>query len=367
MIVNIKLTNALIVFFLVATFSTYSQNVINVKDWGVFGDGKRDDWQNIQQLIDDISIKGGGTLFFPEGIYLIKDRTLLIWGDNINIIGESSEKVVFLKTGSAGWWGDLLAISGKYRNGKYYGSFGLTRYNNFIIYKNLSVPSNNISIRNITFRSNSVTSKFANNVGVFNSRNVIISNCIFTNSVQTNLAIVNNTLFGYNENIVVDSCVFKNSGAHNVRVISYNHGKFIGNSVIIKNSTFENVLFADTHQPEIKSKKVHIWYRAGIGNDKINLLIVNSTIDRSGIIQGTMNVMNLSIINNDIYSQIVLNSNEKIPHTNVNIERNTFLVNKLVPIEIKGLNEIIVKDNVMTDQSDVLVKKNNKISLQNKY
>jgi len=62
----------LVAFFIGARF-TYAQNttaIYNVKDFGAIANGTTLDSKAINQAIDTIASKGGGTLFFPAGVYL---------------------------------------------------------------------------------------------------------------------------------------------------------------------------------------------------------------------------------------------------------------------------------------------------------
>ena len=45
--------------------------VVNVKDWGAYGDGVHDDTAAIQAALNEIGRAGGGTVFFPDGTYLV--------------------------------------------------------------------------------------------------------------------------------------------------------------------------------------------------------------------------------------------------------------------------------------------------------
>ena len=47
----------------------YSELVYNVKDFGVKGDGVTDDTQSIQAVLDYVMDHGGGTIYFPKGLY----------------------------------------------------------------------------------------------------------------------------------------------------------------------------------------------------------------------------------------------------------------------------------------------------------
>src|SRR5690606_29820866 len=115
--------------------------------------------------------------------------------------------------------------------GKYYGGMGTTDYKRFIIYRGVRIQSENIQIQNLTFDNEIPYPKNANNIGIVNSKDVIIDNCTLKNAPQSNVAIVNDTNKAFNRNVILSNCSFLSSGQHNVRVISYNQGSIIGNLV----------------------------------------------------------------------------------------------------------------------------------------
>jgi hypothetical protein len=61
---------------------------VNVKDFGAVGDGVTDDTVAIQAAIDAVNIAGGGTVFIPNGEYLLSDHiNLKSW---VFVTGEAS-------------------------------------------------------------------------------------------------------------------------------------------------------------------------------------------------------------------------------------------------------------------------------------
>jgi len=317
-------------------------NLFDVTNYGVNGADDIDDWAEIQSLIDKVCADGGGTVYFPKGKYIIENKTLLVWCSNVRLLGESNEEAQLIRRGKGGWWGELLSISGKSTGGKYYGGFGTLDYDRFLIYGGKRLPSENIVVENLLFDSEIPFPSQSNNIGVVNSKNVLIKKCIIKNAPKSNVAIVNITTKSINKNITLDSCIFKNSGQHNVRVISYNQGKFIGNSVLIKNSRFINVRNVDRSK-EIKGKKVHLWYRAGLGSDLVFLNVENSFFDSSGIIAGTINVDNLTIVDSDINGSIYLKINKKnYPNPKIKLINNKF-VNDNIEKSINSNAEYIIK------------------------
>lgn len=91
---------------------------LNVKSFGVRGDGMTDDSAGIQKAFD--SIKDNGTIYFPKGTYIIK-KTVVI-PSYIRIIGESKRSTVLLYKGT-----DKAFVSGARSGGKYgTGSYHIT-------------------------------------------------------------------------------------------------------------------------------------------------------------------------------------------------------------------------------------------------
>jgi hypothetical protein len=102
----------------------------NVKWFGAKGDGITDDFAAIQDAIDAVSAKGGGTVFFPKGTYIVSPY-LSKWiklKDNVNLLGEGSNSTIKVKDGA----GDYFAI--------FYGSN--------------TVPLRNVRISNLKFDQN---------------------------------------------------------------------------------------------------------------------------------------------------------------------------------------------------------------------
>jgi Endopolygalacturonase len=80
------------------TAAEYLQNagLYNVMDYGATGDGATDDTAAIQEAIDAASDAGGGTVWFPPGVYL----ALALQGkSNVNLLGEAG--AILRKNGGA--------------------------------------------------------------------------------------------------------------------------------------------------------------------------------------------------------------------------------------------------------------------------
>lgn len=68
-----------------------------------------------------------------KGHNVIKDKSILLWGNNLQLIGEEKNNTIIEKQGAAGWWGENIVICGKVNGGKYYGDFGNISYERFRI------------------------------------------------------------------------------------------------------------------------------------------------------------------------------------------------------------------------------------------
>lgn len=303
---------------------------INISDRGAIGDGNHDNWQIFQTAIDEIAQSGGGTLSIPAGEFAIYDKSLVIWGDNIHLKGAGSSKSIIIKKGIVGYFGDAIDIVGKANGYQYYGNFGVGNYAQLYPYKGENIPANNIKMTAFQLKSqitpNSRNSQAGNNLGIMNSNNVVISDCIVADANQTNVAIVNVMDNAKNGLISFNNCEFRNSGTHNFRVISYNsNGSLIGNNVVIENSRFVNVMNQEQLNKEISGKKIHLWYRGAVDSDLTSLTVKNSSFDNTGIIIATQSARNLNITNSKIDSSIEIKQVPAISQeAQITIENNQF-------------------------------------------
>ena len=302
---------------------------INIADRGAKGDGEFDNWEIFQRAVDDIANAGGGTLYIPKGTFAIYNKSLVIWGKDITIKGDSALTTTLIKKGLVGYFGDAIDITGKANGYKYFGQFGKGNYNTLQTYTGDNIPAENIQISSIhitsSITSNSRNAQHGNNLGIINSRNITVSNCIISSANQTNVAIVNEVNRSKNGNIHFNSCEFSNSGTHNVRVISYNQGNIVGNNVFIENSRFTNVRNTETLNKEISGKNVHLWYRGAIDSNQTSLSVKNSYFDHTGVIIATQSARNLNITNSTIDSTIEIKQSPKLTQlSRVTIENNVF-------------------------------------------
>lgn len=282
---------------------------LNLLELGAKGDGNFDNWEIIQRAIDSLARIGGGELIIPQGIYAVYDKTLSVWGSNIAIRGIDAEVSTIVKKGKVGSIGDCLVIMGKIPKYVYHGNFGEGNYVKPSYYRGILTSAFNITISNLKIRSEldiQPTRYRANNLGIINSKNVTIENCIFEEAPQSNAVVVNDANIFKNENISFKNCTFRNSGKHNVRVTTINQGKIIGNYVNFTDCAFLNVRNADDSVKELRGKKVNIWYRGGIVKGTTALRVNRCLVDSSGIIYANSNTSGLSIIDSKLQSGIYI-------------------------------------------------------------
>lgn len=71
--------------------------VYNVKWWGAKGDSVTDDRASIQQAMNYLGQRNGGTLYFPEGIYVLSNSNAVTVGNNVTIYGHNRYKTKLYK------------------------------------------------------------------------------------------------------------------------------------------------------------------------------------------------------------------------------------------------------------------------------
>lgn len=71
----------------VSAQASSKDDTLNVLDYGAAGDGQKDDSRAIQQVLDACAKAGGGTVYFPNGTYLLHSR--LTVGHNTRLVGKA--------------------------------------------------------------------------------------------------------------------------------------------------------------------------------------------------------------------------------------------------------------------------------------
>ncbi len=153
---------------------------INVKqNKDVFGDGIHDDTKALQKCIDEV--KDGGTVYFPDGIYLIS--AALIFYSNQTL--KFSDKATVLRSDkSEPLTKYLLASYSEPEWGAYEGT-------------------HDVVISGGIFDGNKNLTEKSTLINTVHCKNIVIENCRFVNCSQWHMIEINST-----ENAVVRNCVF---------------------------------------------------------------------------------------------------------------------------------------------------------------
>jgi hypothetical protein len=83
----------------------------SVKSYGAAGDGETDDTEAIKDAVADVKTAGGGTVFFPDGTYIISEE-ILVTSDYTRFIGNGAGKsIIKLADGANCDMFDVSAVS----------------------------------------------------------------------------------------------------------------------------------------------------------------------------------------------------------------------------------------------------------------
>jgi len=240
------------------TYAMIADAATNVQDYGAVGDGVTNDAVAIQATIDAIDAQGGGTLFFPKGVYVLNSgitlcSSLTILGENGSIIrqsdsvpqwairGVSVNNVVFdtiqiESTGTAFTDGNqrLLQIE----SGSNLELLNCTFYNA----RSLGVvfdACTNVKVSNITAKNNYATGlTFRNQCGA-----VTITNSYFYSNGNTTVATGSfgrGLLIWQSANCTVTGCVFEDNTEYGLRLYSEIADTVGNRNIAISGCTFRN-------------------------------------------------------------------------------------------------------------------------------
>lgn len=135
---------------------------VSVKKYGAVGNGIADDTAAIRNGISDLSVAGGGTLFFPSGVYLVNPSSQIDLKSNVSLLGVNGSSIIKVKDNP-----------GAYKT--IFGNHGFS--------ENVS----NVNIENLTFNQNIANNPTAmNNVSnpqcvviLTSFYNITVKNCVF--------------------------------------------------------------------------------------------------------------------------------------------------------------------------------------------
>lgn len=206
--------------------------------YGAKTDDNVDDADAIQKAIDSISSKGGGILFFPKGVYLIKSFSICYDIGNGAIDLKSNVKL-------EGEKGAIIKVADNVntKTNKWQGVF-ISRY---------VEKSTNVSFENLIFDLNGDNNHypfyndFTNNsccaaIRTCYPKNISVINCIIKNCPGLNCLAL-----GYADSAVISGCQFLNSADALLGNKIHDHSCILvaGNDVVIKGNKAANFLHSN--------------------------------------------------------------------------------------------------------------------------
>ena len=76
------------------SYDSKFKDTVSVKDFGAVGDGKADDAAKIQAAINAVHAAGGGTVFFPAGVYFIGTTSINLINANLSLLGCGGASII---------------------------------------------------------------------------------------------------------------------------------------------------------------------------------------------------------------------------------------------------------------------------------
>lgn len=117
-------------------YATNPFQFVSVKSYGAVGDGVTDDAAAINAAIVYVNSKGGGTVFFPSGVYRVKSSVKYLAG--ADLIGESMGNTTLKWYPDTNTTGSILDTSNQYLN--------RARFENLRFTKDASITANTTGI-----------------------------------------------------------------------------------------------------------------------------------------------------------------------------------------------------------------------------
>ncbi|WP_158301609.1 glycosyl hydrolase family 28-related protein [Paenibacillus mesophilus] len=280
---------------------------LNVKWFGAKGDGASDDMAFIQKALDTANARGGGTVFFPKGTYIVSPSgsTRINLRNDVHLLGEGTSAVIKVKDNA----GDYGMIFGSNNSGV---PLKNVRISNLRVDQN---PQGNQTCNIDSSRTDSYYWQFV--VGLYNYESIVIDNVTFDPTCGINTITLNNINA---KNATITNCRFnfvmaKGDGSYDNSAIYLN-----GRSHTVSNCIFYAVPgqkargAIETHTgTSVISNNVSDGYYTGINiqssessGDHSDMTVTNNTISNAnqGIQFGprtTHPIKNVVISNNTIH------------------------------------------------------------------
>ncbi|MBK5484893.1 right-handed parallel beta-helix repeat-containing protein [Peribacillus sp. TH16] len=385
--------------------TVYSSLSIDVKKFGAKGNGIKDDWEPIQSSLNKVRAHGGGTVFLPDGKYVVSralriyKNTRLKLSKNSTIVRNHNGTLIINGeingeyTGYKGE-GNILIEGGTFlmnttSNPKPGSAFGIARADGVLI--------RNIKVLNI-INSHAIDLNSSKNVVIENSHflgfkdNTTDKSRTYSEAIQ----IANHTRRGFRTlgvydgtpciNVTVYNCIFGSNdiegfGAWGVGVGNHGLGVvelFNQNIKIIKNFfnglSYSGIHFNNFNQVEISENTFDNCNHTIIIDTLSNTLTPEGSL--SNIIQSGENVLiSNNIFRNTIKENIEISgySNEKslVRVNSIKIIKNDFLQkNHKMAYEFSNINinlgtKIIIEENHFIGTKNIHLINSRKFEIRN--
>lgn len=341
-------------------FNTIANNhfTVSVKDFGAKGDGVTEDTLSIVKSIQYLQTKGGGTLYFPKGTYLIGgirigdfegianigETASIDCVNNIKLLGEDKFTTIIKQIDNRN--NDIIVF----------------RYCENLSFANLTFDGNK---DNQSSMENAYWTEGACNILIRDSKNITVQDCIFKNSMWFGLNVssdsqnvkIQNNIF-YNCSTGVDVCGQYIDIENNIVENCSDVGIFLeGNIKDINYDTFSwiNAFVSVTNNSVINSLR-GISVKNGAYSIKIkNNRVKNSTKSAGIIIDGsnltTSKIKDVEVIGNSILlcetvPSIILNNIEGGIVSNNNCEKN------MRGVYVYKCNNININNNIIKENKE---------------
>lgn len=171
---------------------------MSVKQFGAAGDGVTDDTQAIQDGIDHLHAIGGGTLFFPDGVYIVKPH-LSDWitlKSNVNLRGNGRNSCIKVGDDVTDYW---TIFGNKRGNAEWVEN---VKISDIRIDQNVERPAD-YKI-GYGFHDHEYWRQFC--IGIFRFNNIVIERVDFDPTCAVNSVTINHGDYEASQDVVIRDC-----------------------------------------------------------------------------------------------------------------------------------------------------------------
>ena len=375
--------------FAINEFSSKAYN-LNIKEFGAIPDGFTDNTKLIQKAIDQCSASGGGTIYFPQGIFMsgtifIKDNVSLYLAKSSVLKGiavdslypvTSSGKKGFVRIDNV----SNVTISGEGTIDGSGDNKNFQKGDDAILRPFLleCLGSENIVVKDVQlqnsafwtfhiFESDGVRvdgvkiyshSNFNNDGIDIDAKNVIISNCLIDTDDDALCFKSESKLMC--ENVVVSNCIF----ASNCNFIKFGTASYSG---------FKNIVISNCVLRPASESKFRFWDKNIEGiTDKITGIsgIALEVVDGGMMDQITINNISMTGVQTPFFMRLGSRKNPTGSLKNILISNIVASTHSKIPSSIVGvpgfcIENVVIRDVIINCQGNGTIEDSNKEVLEN--